>query len=129
MDNRNGIQTQIVDRSQVGLGGNLFETGLITVGPGKTIKKGSLLIRSGDKFALVTDLATENPVAINPFDIPNRDTMLSADMSLRAIIFGPVRADMLNVNGLPITSQAYFDKIRDTANCTPILAHDISRTE
>jgi len=129
MNNRNGIQTQIVDRSVVGLGGNLFETGLITVGPGKTIKKGSLLKRSGEKFALVTDLSTETPVAINPFDIPNGDTMLSVDMSLRAIIFGPVRADMLNVNGLPITSQAYFDKIRDTANCTPILAHDISRTE
>jgi len=126
---RGGIKTQIVESSVVGLGGNEFETGSITVAANTTILKGAVLKRDGaGKFALVTDLSAETPVAINPFDIPN-PTAAAAELSMRGMIFGPVRADLLHVNGTPVTSPAFLDKIRANTLCVPIKANDISRTE
>jgi len=126
---RGGVKKQIVESSVVGLGGNEFETGSITVAANTTISKGAVLKRDGaGKFALVTDLTAETPVAINPFDIPN-PTAAAAELSMRGIIFGPVRADLLHVNGTPVTSPALLDKIRANALCVPIMANDISRTE
>ena len=125
---RGGIRTETVENKAVGLGGNEFETGVINVSANKTIPAGAILKRdAGGNFALVTDLTNETPVAINPFDIPN-NTATAKNMSLRAIISGPVNASALNVNGLPITSPALFDKIRDTALAITIQTHDISRT-
>jgi hypothetical protein len=122
------MKTQTVEKRVVGLGGNEFETGSITVAANATIKEGALLKRDASgKFTLVTDLAADTPVAINPFDISNTGSA-PADMSLRAIVFGSVRADMLHVNGLAVTSPALFDKIRANTNCTPIHVNDISRT-
>jgi len=126
---RGGIRSQTVDNSVVALGGNEFETGSITVAAGDTVKAGALLKRDGAlKFAPVADLGADTPVAVNPFEIANKGNT-AADMSVRAIIFGPVRADMLNVKGLPVTSPACFDKIRANALCIPIHVNDISRTE
>jgi len=125
---RGGITTQTVENPVVGLGGNEFETGSITVAANTTVKRGAILKRdSTGKFALVTDISTETPVAINPFDIPNPSAS-AAEMSMRAIIFGPVRADLLNVSGAAITSPAAFDKIRANALCVPVQVTDISRT-
>ena len=126
---RGGIRTQDVESKAVGLGGNEFETGVINVAAGVTVLAGSILKRDATgKFTLVTDLAVDTPVAINPFDIPNPGGV-AADMSLRAIVYGRVRADMLNVNGLPVTSPAFFDKIRANTLCIPIQVNDISRME
>jgi hypothetical protein len=127
MDNRGGIQSQVVESSEVGLGGNEFETGSINVAPNATIKKGTVLKRNGTKFEAVTDIDTETPIAINPKDIINSGAS-AADMSFRAIIFGPVRADVLTVNNTPVTNPAHFDKIRANALCIPVIQNDISRT-
>jgi len=127
MNNRGGIQTQIVETNVVGLGGNEFETGLINVAANTTIKRGVVLKRDGSKFAPLADFEDDTPVAINPFDIIN-DKPAAADMSFRAIIFGPVRADLLTVNGI-VTTPAQNDLIRASATCIPITVHDISRTE
>ena len=126
---RGGIRTETNESKAVGLGGNEFETGVLNVAANTTIPAGALLKRDagGSKFTLVTDLTADTPVAINPFDIPNK-TAAAKDMSLRAMIFGPVRADMLNVNGLPVTSPVLFDKIRANTLCVPIQINDISRT-
>jgi hypothetical protein len=127
---RGGIKTDIIESSVVGLGGNQFETGSIIVPAGGTIPAGAVLKRSySGIFELVTNLASDTPVAVNPFDIPNNDpTGHSIQASMRAIIFGPVRADKLNLNGSPITAEKDFDKIRANSLCIPIQANDISRT-
>jgi hypothetical protein len=127
MDNRGGIQSQIVESSEVGLGGNEFETGLINVAANATIKKGTVLKRNGTKFEPVTDIDAETPVAINPKDITNSGGA-AADMSFRAIIFGPVRADVLKIGDVAVTNPAHFDKIRANALCIPMVQNDISRT-
>jgi len=125
---RGGIESREVGTPVVGLGDNQFETGSITVAANATIKAGALLKRdAAGRFALVTDLDTETPVAINPFDIPN-NSGASAELSMRGMIFGRVRADLLHVNGLPVTTPAYFDKIRANTLCVPIRVNDISHT-
>ena len=125
---RGGVDSREVGTPVVALGDNQFETGSITVAANATIKKGALLKRDATgKFALITDLDNETPVAINPFDIENKSEA-AADMSMRGMIFGRVRADLLNVNGLPVTSPAYFDKIRANTLCVPIRINDISHT-
>ena len=128
MSDRNGIQSQVVDTSSgVGLGGNEFETGAVNVAANSTIKKGTVLKRDGEKFAPLTDSSTETPVGVVPFDIENKGSA-AADMSLRAIIFGPVIADLLTIGGQPITT-AQRDLIRDHSGIIPIKANDISHTK
>ena len=124
---RGGIKSQTVENSVVGLGGNEFETGLINVPATSIIKKGTVLFRSGSKFAPVTDLEEETPVAVNPFDIENPGSA-AADMSFRAIIFGPVRADLLTIDGVA-TTDAQNDAIRCHASIIPIKVNDISHVK
>ena len=125
---RGGTRTETIENIAVGLGGNEFETGVLNVAGNTTVPAGALLKRGADgKFALVTDLENEIPVAINPFDVPNHGT-IAKDMSLRPIIYGRVNASALNVNRLPITSPSFFDKIRANTLCVPIQTNDISRT-
>jgi len=141
MDNRNGVQEQIVENQVVGLGGNQFETGKINVAANTVIEKGTVLERQGDQFVPATVLETSftadsdsatititvpKKVVINPFDIQNKGAA-AADMSLRAIISGPVRADLLKIDGR-ITTGAENDIIRGSA-IIPIIVHDVSRTE
>ena len=123
---RGGIETQIIENSEVGLGDNEFETGLITVPGNSKIKKGVVLKRAGSKFAPVTNTATEKPVAVNPKEIENKNAA-PADLSLRAIISGPVRADLLLI-GNNVTTDDQNDMLRATS-IIPIKQNDISRTE
>jgi hypothetical protein len=123
---RGGIKKEIIESGIVELGDNEFETSLITVPANSTITKGTVLKRDGEKFAPVT-INTETPIAVNPCDIENKGTA-AADMSLRAIISGPVRAASLTINGQPLTA-AQRDMLRDHALIIPVLDHDISRTE
>jgi hypothetical protein len=144
---RGGIKTEIVENSVVALGDNNFETGVITVPAGETIKKGTVLKRANGKFAPVLNTApqtinvdvdgtatdvpipgsvTDVPVAVNPFDIPNPGTA-PADLSIRALISGPVRADLLTIDG-EVTTDDQNDMLRDYG-IIPIKVNDISRTE
>ncbi|MCL2138684.1 MAG: hypothetical protein FWH41_04040 [Treponema sp.] len=123
---RGGMKSQTVDNSVVALGDNEFETGSIAVPGGSIINKGVVLKREGNKFAPLTDSEEEIPVAVNPFDIPNTASS-AADLSIRAIISGPVRASLLSINGEPLTNEE-FDMLRDHATIIPVKDHDISRT-
>jgi hypothetical protein len=147
MGGRGGITEQVVENSVVALGGNNFETGVITVGAGVTIKKGVVLKRTGNKFAPVEDTSPititadvdgtetqipipgttkDTPVAVNSFDISNPGSS-AADMSIRALISGPVRADLLTINGGAI-SDAQGDMLRDYG-IIPVKVTDLSRIE
>ena len=123
---RGGITRNVVDRSVVGLGGNQFETNVINVAANATISKGTILRRKGNKLEAATSLDSTTPFFVNPFDITN-DSGSVADLSLRAIIFGPVRADLLRLNGEFLTDEQN-DFLRHSG-ITPIKAHDISLTE
>jgi hypothetical protein len=144
---RGGIKTETIENSVVPLGGNQFETGLITVPANSMIKKGVLLKREGGKFAPVTNTApatinadvngsetsiplpgipAEIPVAVNPFDVPNHGSA-AADLSIRALISGPVRADLLTVAGVATTDDQN-DMLRNYG-IIPIKVNDVSRTE
>jgi len=122
--NRGGIKSKVVESGAVALGGNEFETSSIMVAPNGIIKKGTVLKRDGDRFASITDINSETPVAVNPFDIQNNGSS-AADMSFRAIISGPVRASFLEINGVKTTA-AENDKIRGYATIIPIKETDIS---
>jgi hypothetical protein len=148
MGGRGGITEQVVENSVVALGGNDFETGIITVEAGATIKKGVVLKRAGNKFAPVVDTSpititadvggaenqqipipgttVDTPVAVNPFDISNLG-IAAADMSIRALVSGPVRADLLTINGDEITD-AQGDMLRDYG-IIPVKVADLSRIE
>jgi hypothetical protein len=147
MGGRGGITEQVVENSVVALGGNDFETGIINVGAGATIKKGVVLKREGNKFAPVVDTSpititadvdgdetqipipgtvADTPVAVNPFDISNPGNA-AADMSIRALVSGPVRADLLTINGIAITD-AQGDMLRDYG-IIPVKVADLSRIE
>ncbi|GHU66655.1 hypothetical protein FACS189447_07990 [Spirochaetia bacterium] len=144
---RGGITREVVGKGIVALGGNEFETGIITIAAGITLKAGSLLKRAGSKFAPVLDTSPQTitadvnetatqipipgttkdtPVAVNPFDIPNPGAS-AADLSLRAIISGPVRADLLLV-GTQGTTDDQNDMLRNYG-IIPIQENDISWTE
>jgi hypothetical protein len=147
MGGRGGITEQVIENSVVALGGNDFETGVITVGAGAIINKGVVLKRTGNKFAPVVDTnpvtitadvagtgtqipipgtAVDVPVAVNPFDISNPGTA-AADLSIRALVSGPVRADLLTINGGEITD-AQGDMLRDYG-IIPVKVADLSRIE
>jgi hypothetical protein len=147
MGGRGGITEQVVENSVVALGGNNFETGIINVAAGATIKKGVVLKRAGNKFAPVVDTSPititadvsntpaqipipgttiDTPVAVNPFDISNPGNA-AADMSIRAIVSGPVRADLLPIDGGGITD-AQGDMLRDYG-VIPVKVADLSRIE
>jgi hypothetical protein len=147
MSGRGGIAEQVVENNAVALGGNDFETGIITVGAGATVSKGVVLKRAGNKFAPVADTspitisadvagtgtqipipgtAVDVPVAVNPFDIVNPGSA-QADLSIRALISGPVRADLLTINGGAITD-AQGDMLRGYG-IIPVKIADLSRIE
>jgi hypothetical protein len=147
MSGRGGIKTEIIENSEVALGNNVFETGIINISAGTTIPKGTVLKRVSGKFAPVLDTSpqtitadvsetpteipipgsvTDVPVAVNPFDIPNPGES-AADFSIRALISGPVRADLLKINGAGTTDDQN-DMLRNYG-IIPIKVNDISWTE
>ena len=93
------IETSTVDTSTVLLGNNDFETGLLAAVPANTIvKAGTYLKRDGEKFAVLTNPASEKVVGIVPFDVENEKSSV-ADVPFRALIAGRVRADKVLLNG------------------------------
>jgi hypothetical protein len=128
------IKSHTVTNKALFLGDNEFETGLLTVPAETTVPVGALLKRAGDKFAPVVDTDTtpgtpgtpsngggwtaeptdpipgDVPVAVNPVEIKNSGGS-PADIPFRALVAGKVRADMLSVNGQPIT-EAQSDMLR-----------------
>jgi hypothetical protein len=147
MGGRGGITEKTVSNPVVPLGDNSYETGVINVPAGSVIRAGVVLCRASGKFAPVTDLSpvtidvdvngspadvpipgtsTQVPVAVNPFDIENPGAA-SADLSIRALVAGKVRADLLTIDGDQITVEQ-GDMLRHYG-ILPIRVHDLSRTE
>jgi hypothetical protein len=125
MSGRGGIKKKIVGEGVVALGGNEFETGLIEVPANSFVTKGTVLSRAlGGNFVKATNSA--DAVAVNSIDIVNEDTS-AQQISFRALIDGPVRADLLRLSGSVLTA-ADRDNLR-RVGIIPILVHDISRTE
>jgi hypothetical protein len=126
MGGRGGITEKTVGESIVALGGNYFESGAITVPAGATVKKGVVLKRENDKFTPVLDMEPNVPVVVNPFDITNPGAA-PADFAIRALIFGPVRADLLTINEAAISADQ-GDMLRNYG-IIPVKVTDLSRTE
>jgi len=140
---RGGIDSRVVGGGEVALGNNEYETGLINVAANSIVKAGTVLIRAGNKFTPATEIETTDEVdtdagtetvsitttkkvVINPYDVENKGAA-AADLSLRVIISGPVRADMLKIGNRGITD-AEKDAIRGSS-IIALRANDISRTE
>jgi hypothetical protein len=125
MSSRGGIKKKIVGEGVVALGGNEFETGYIEVPANSFVTKGTVLSRATDgKFVRAT--ASADIIAVNSIDIVN-DTDSAQQMSFRALINGPVREDLLRLNG-GVLNAADRDNLR-RVGIVPILVIDISRTE
>ena len=120
------IETSTVDTSAVLLGNNDFETGLLAAVPANTIvKAGTYLKRDGEKFAVLTNPASEKVVGIVPFDVENEKSSV-ADVPFRALIAGRVRADKVLLNGnKPAVEQ--LDMLR-TCGIIPVAVTDVSQT-
>lgn len=120
------IETSTVDTSTVLLGNNDFETGLLAAVPANTIvKAGTYLKRDGEKFAVLTNPASEKVVGIVPFDVENEKSSV-ADVPFRALIAGRVRADKVLLNGnKPAVEQ--LDMLR-ACGIIPVAVTDVSQT-
>ena len=120
------IETSTVDAGTVVLGNNDFETGLLAAVPANTIvKAGTYLKRDGEKFAVLTNPASEKVVGIVPFDVENEKSSV-ADVPFRALIAGRVRADKVFLNGNKPTVEQ-LDMLR-TCGIIPVAVTDISQT-
>ena len=120
------IETSTVDTSAVLLGNNDFETGLLAAVPANTIvKAGTYLKRDGEKFAVLTNPASEKVVGIVPFDVENEKNSV-ADVPFRALIAGRVRSDKVLLNGnKPAVEQ--LDMLR-ACGIIPVAVTDVSQT-
>ena len=120
------IETTTVDAGTVVLGNNDFETGLLAAVPANTIvKAGTYLKRDGEKFAVLTNPASEKVVGIVPFDVENEKSSV-ADVPFRALIAGRVRADKVLLNGnKPAVEQ--LDMLR-ACGIIPVAVTDVSQT-
>lgn len=120
------IETSTIDTSAVLLGNNDFETGLLAAVPANTIvKAGTYLKRDGEKFAVLTNSASEKVVGIVPFDVENEKSSV-ADVPFRALIAGRVRADKVLLNGnKPAVEQ--LDMLR-ACGIIPVAVTDVSQT-
>jgi hypothetical protein len=123
------MKVENVNNRVVMLGDERFESGVITIPAGATIAAGTVLKRDADgKFAPVTNTDTtpgtpgnpadgggwetepagpmpgDVPAAGMPFDIANGKTA-DADFGFRALVAGRVRADMLRINGSPLSAE------------------------
>jgi hypothetical protein len=140
------IKSHTVTNKALFLGDNEYETGLLTVSAGGTVPAGALLKRVNGKFSPVVntspveinvgDTGTKNvpipgvpadiPVAVNPVEIKNPGGA-AVDIPFRALVAGKVRADMLSVNGQPVT-EAQSDMLR-SYGILPRKVTDISRLD
>ncbi len=118
------VETAIINTSELLLGDNEFEAGVLKDVPGeKTIKAGTFLKRDGDKFAVLQTPASETVVALVPFDVKNEKDS-TADVPFRALISGKVRADKVLV-GENVATAEQLDMLRSCA-IIPIKVSDVS---
>jgi hypothetical protein len=103
------VTRDVVNKSLL-LGDNEYETGVVTLSASSTLARGALLLRKTGKFAPVTDISKEIPVAVNPVELKNT-AAASADVPFRALVAGRVRFDMLCIGTAPITD-AVSDMLR-----------------
>ena len=121
------VDTTIIDTAVVPLGDNFYETGLLkSVAGGAVIKAGTVLKRSGDDFAILTNSSSEKAAAVVAFDVKNEKSD-TADIAFRALISGRVRADKIAVNGTKATA-AELDMLR-ACSIVPIAVTDLSCAE
>ncbi len=121
------IREETIDTSSMLLGDNEFETSSITIPAGKTVKAGTCLARTDDKFAvseLGSGSALSRIAAIATCDIENKGSA-EADFPCRVLISGKVRADKLNYNGAEMVP-AQLDRCR-LAGIIPIKVSDLSK--
>ena len=110
------------------LGGNLFESGKISVPAEGTIAAGTVLTRGEhDKKLFVPAGGEDDFIAVVPFDLENV-TNVSKVTGFRACISGQVRADMLTIGGNPATIEQ-LDKLRDKAGIIGKRVTDISHLD
>jgi hypothetical protein len=103
------VTRDVVNKSLL-LGGNEYETGIVTIPASSTLARGALLLRKNGKFAPVADITKDIPVAVNPVELKNT-AAASADVPFRALVAGRVRFDMLYIGTEPITD-AQSDMLR-----------------
>jgi hypothetical protein len=145
------MKVENVTSRVVMIGDDRYESGVITIPAGAAIAAGTVLKRNTDgKFAPVTNTATtpgtpgtpaagggwetppadpipgDVPTAGMPFDITNRKT-IDADFGFRALVAGRVRADMLRINGNPLTAEQR-DMLREVG-ILPVKVTDLSHLD
>jgi hypothetical protein len=146
-----GMKVENVNNRVVMLGDEHFEGGVITIPAGATIAAGTVLKRDADgKFAPVTNTAPtpgthgtpaagggwdteptdpipgDVPTAVMPFDITSGKTV-DADFGFRALVAGRVRADMLRINGNPLSAEQK-DLLREVG-ILPVKVTDLSHLD
>jgi hypothetical protein len=140
-----GMKVTNVKNKVVAIGDNWFESGVINIASGATVKAGTVLKRGTDgKFApainttpdpgtpaegggWVTPPSTGDiPVAVMPYDLENLGSA-AADYGFRAIVGGRVRADMLTINSNPTTA-AQNDLLR-SYGIIPVKVTDLSQPD
>jgi hypothetical protein len=145
------MKVENVNNRVVMLGDERFESGVITIPAGGTIAAGTVLKRNADgKFAPVTNtvptpgtpgtpaagggweteptdpIPGDVPTAVMPFDITSRKTV-DADFGFRALVAGRVRADMLRINGNPLSAEQK-DLLREVG-ILPVKVTDLSHLD
>lgn len=103
-----GVRVENVSNKSLLLGDNLFEAAAITVAANATVPEGAALKRDGNNFAVAT--AADTLIAVNPVEIKNT-TSAAKTFSIRAIISGRVRLDMVRVGAAALTT-AQRDQLR-----------------
>ena len=146
-----GMKVENVTNRVVMLGDDYYESGVITIPMGATIAAGTVLKRNEDgKFAPVTNTAAtpgtpgtpaagggwateptgpipgDVPTAVMPFDITNGKTV-GVDFGFRALVAGRVRADMLRINGNPLSAEQK-DMLREVG-ILPVKVTDLSHLD
>jgi hypothetical protein len=130
------------------LGDEHYESGVITILAGATIAAGTVLKRNADgKFAPAINTAPtpgtpgvgggwetppsdpipgDVPTAVMPFDITNGKAV-DADFGFRTLVAGRVRADMLRINGNPLSVEQK-DMLRGVG-ILPVKVTDLSHLD
>jgi hypothetical protein len=146
-----GMKVENVSNRVVMLGDECFESGVITIPAGATIAAGTVLKRNADgKFAPVTNteptpgthgvpasgggwtteptdpIPGDVPTAVMPFDLTGKKSG-DADFGFRALVQGRVRADMLKINGGPLSAEQK-DMLRNVG-ILPVKATDLSHLD
>jgi hypothetical protein len=108
-----GMKITNVENKVLQLGDCEYGTGTFTVPGSKKYTSGTLLKRgSGEGFAIAT--TSDTAIAVLPCDVENTDAS-PATTSIRALIWGRVRQDLLKYDAAPTVelTPAQRDALRD----------------